>query len=72
MLDHWKIATLFLMTFCVSSFASLVKTEGFILIFPPSFYENLSAFGLMSAFLVMTMMLKRWFLCLTGVSADKP
>jgi hypothetical protein len=59
-LDQWQVFRLFLMPFCVSSFASLVKTAGFILIFPPSLYENLSAFGLMAAFLVMTMVLKRW------------
>jgi hypothetical protein len=34
-LDFWKTFRLFLMPFCVSSFAALVKGKGFILIFSP-------------------------------------
>src|SRR5438874_5178566 len=35
-LDRWTIFRLFLMPFCVSSFAALVKGRGFILIFSPN------------------------------------
>src|SRR4051812_35625036 len=42
-LDAWQIFRLFLMPFCVSSFAALVKGEGFILIFSPRLSENLIA-----------------------------
>ncbi len=34
-LDKWQIMRLFLMPFCVSSFSSLIKGQGYILIFPP-------------------------------------
>ncbi len=34
-LDFWQTFRLFLMPFCVSSFAALVKGKGFILIFSP-------------------------------------
>ena len=42
-LDRWQIFRLFLMPFCVSSFAALVKSEGFILIFSPKAGENMAA-----------------------------
>ena len=40
-LDFWKTFRLFLMPFCVSSFAALVKGKGFILIFSPHLAEIL-------------------------------
>src|SRR5215469_1809456 len=42
-LDFWKTFRLFLMPFCVSSFAALVKGKGFILIFSPHPGEVLMA-----------------------------
>ena len=38
-LDRWQTFRLFLMPFCVSSFAALVKDDGFILIFSPRWQE---------------------------------
>ena len=38
-LDRWQTFRLFLMPFCVSSFAALVKGKGFILIFSPNPFE---------------------------------
>jgi len=38
-LDRWQTFRLFLMPFCVSSFAALVKNRGFFLIFSPNPYE---------------------------------
>src|SRR5436309_6062036 len=38
-LDPWQTFRLFLMPFCVSSFAALVKGRGFVLIFSPNPYE---------------------------------
>lgn len=58
-LDGWQIFRLFLMPFCVSSFAALVKSAGFILVFPPSLAENLSGLGVIAAFLATTWMLER-------------
>lgn len=38
--DHkWQTFRLFLMPFCVSSFSSLIKGKGFILIFPSDVFE---------------------------------
>ena len=45
-LDRWQTFRLFLMPFCVSSFAALVKGKGFVLIFSPKPIEILVATGL--------------------------
>lgn len=45
-MDRWSIFRLFLMPFCVSSFADLVKGKGFILIFSPNPWELLPALAL--------------------------
>jgi hypothetical protein len=47
-LEFWQTIRLFLMPFCVSSFAALVKGRGFILIFSPNPIEILVAVGLCS------------------------
>ena len=39
-LDRWQIARFYLMPFCVSSFAALIKGHGFILVFHPSLRDN--------------------------------
>ena len=44
-LDRWQTFRLFLMPFCVSSFAALVKGHGFILVFAPRARENVFALG---------------------------
>jgi hypothetical protein len=44
--DRWQLFRLFLMPFCVSSFAALVKDEGFILIFSPRPGETMLAVAL--------------------------
>lgn len=67
-LDRWQTFRLFLMPFCVSSFAALVKGLGFVLIFPPTLWENLSALGVIAAFLLITGVLRR--LDRPGDSAD--
>lgn len=58
-LEGWQTFRLFLMPFCVSSFAALVKGQGFILIFSPRLLENLLAFGLCLAFCAVVMLVKR-------------
>src|ERR1700694_3256146 len=45
-LDFWQTFRLFLMPFCVSSFAALVKGRGFVLIFSPQPREILLAVAL--------------------------
>lgn len=42
-LDRWQVFRLFLMPFCVSSFAALVKDKGFILVFSPRLGETVLA-----------------------------
>jgi hypothetical protein len=49
-LDRWQIFRLYLMPFCVSSFAALVKDAGYLLVFPPTLWENLVGLGLIAAF----------------------
>ena len=45
-LEFWQTFRLFLMPFCVSSFAALVKDKGFVLIFSPNLREIAAAAGL--------------------------
>ena len=58
-LDGWQMFRLFLMPFCVSSFAALVKDAGYILIFPPSGRENAIGLAAIALFLVIVVGLKR-------------
>jgi hypothetical protein len=45
-LDFWPMFRLFVMPFCVSSFAALVKGKGFVLIFSPRLEEIVLAAGI--------------------------
>jgi hypothetical protein len=58
-LRGWGLFRLFLMPFCVSSFAALVKGRGFILIFSPQLRENLIALFLCAGFCGFVAALKR-------------
>ena len=58
-LDRWQIFRLFLMPFCVSSFAALVKDAGYVLVFPPSLRENLLGLALIAAFVLLVLALKK-------------
>ena len=49
-MDKWVFARLFMMPFCVSSFAALIKDQGFIVVFSPKFSENLWALGACALF----------------------
>lgn len=57
--EGWGVFRLFLMPFCVSSFAALVKGRGFLLIFSPQWRENLVAISLCGAFCFFVALLKR-------------
>lgn len=57
-LDGWQIFRLFLMPFCVSSFAALVKDAHYILVFPPAVRENLIGFGAIGLFLTFCAVLR--------------
>jgi hypothetical protein len=58
-LDGWQIFRLYLMPFCVSSFAALVKDANYVLVFPPSLKENLVGLGLIAVFVVIALSLRR-------------
>src|SRR5581483_1053988 len=49
-IGFWPAARFFMMPFCVSSFAALVKGHGFFLIFSPRMQENYFALGIILAF----------------------
>jgi len=58
-LEFWQVFRLFLMPFCVSSFAALVKDERFILIFSPKIEEIGIAVGLCLVLCAVVAVLKR-------------
>lgn len=51
-LAFWPTFRLFLMPFCVSSFAALIKDQGFVVILPPSPTETLLNLSLCGLFVV--------------------
>lgn len=42
-LETWQVVRLYMMPFCVSSFAALIKGRGFLLVFDPSLSANAAA-----------------------------
>lgn len=58
-IDPWVLFRLFLMPFCVSSFAALVKDAGYILVFSPSLKENAIGISLITAFLLIVLIIKK-------------
>jgi hypothetical protein len=58
-LDPWVTFRLFLMPFCVSSFAALVKDAGYVLVFPPSLVENSIGLGAIAAFVLLVRVARR-------------
>jgi hypothetical protein len=59
-LDRWQTFRLFLMPFCVSSFAALVKGRDFILVFSSRPTENVSALACCAGFCVLVAAAKRF------------
>lgn len=58
-LERWQVIRLFMMPFCVSSFAALVKGRNFVLIFSPDPREIALAIGLCLALCILVAVLKR-------------
>ena len=56
--DRWQNMRLFLMPFCVSSFASLIKGKGYVLIAPPDLFELGISSAACLAFVLVVMALK--------------
>jgi hypothetical protein len=53
-LERWAVARLFMMPFCVSSFAALIKNQGFFVVFSPKATENLAAAAACAVFAGIT------------------
>ncbi len=51
--DRWQTARLFMMPFGVSSFSALIKGQGFVLIFPPTWAECAVSAGACALFLAV-------------------
>jgi hypothetical protein len=58
--DPWQAFRLFAMPFCVSSFSSLIKGKGFLLVFPPSSSELAAAICACLLFAGTVMGWRRW------------
>jgi hypothetical protein len=58
-LDRWQIFRLFVMPFCVSSFAATVKDAGYVLVFPPSFALNAIGLALITLFAATVLRMRR-------------
>jgi hypothetical protein len=52
-IDYWQIFRLYLMPFCVSSFSSLIKDQGFIIVISPKFQEMMTAISSCLIFLLI-------------------
>lgn len=57
--DFWTLVRLFLMPFCVSSFAALIKDRGFVLIASPVWREDLIALGACAGFVLLCFLMRR-------------
>ncbi|MFT6907733.1 MAG: hypothetical protein ACJAS1_004417 [Oleiphilaceae bacterium] len=57
--DHWQTFRLFMMPFCVSSFSSLIKGQGFVLIVPPKSIEQITSIGACIIFLILVFCVKK-------------
>jgi hypothetical protein len=57
-LEPWQVVRLYLMPFCVSSFAALIKDRGFTLVFHPTLRANLEAVAACLAFLAVVALAK--------------
>jgi hypothetical protein len=58
-LEPWQIARLYMMPFCVSSFAALIKGHGFILVFAPAWSANATAGAACAAFVSLARLSRR-------------
>jgi hypothetical protein len=54
-LDKFQIARLYMMPFCVSSFAALIKDRGFFLVFHPTLDANVECAGLCMVFVAVAL-----------------
>ncbi len=67
----WQVIRLFLIPFCVSSFSSLVKDRGFVLIFSPKWEETGLALVLCAGFFIVVSLV-RFFSGSSALSEARP
>ncbi|MGC4087632.1 MAG: hypothetical protein QM756_07005 [Polyangiaceae bacterium] len=70
-LPFWPIFRFYLMPFCVSSFAALIKGHGFVLIFHPTLSKNLEALALCASFVALVLLCKWLPAASPRLAADK-
>lgn len=58
-MDRWQMLRLFMMPFCVSSFAAMIKGKDFVLFFSPRLSENLLAASCGLAFCLIVFTIKK-------------
>ena len=56
--DRWTVLRLFMMPFCVSSFSSLIKGKGFVLVFPPDLHEIAISVAACAVFVIIVLAVK--------------
>ena len=56
---RWQTFRLFLMPFCVSSFAALIKGQGYLLVFPARARELCWSIGLCAGFIALVLLLRK-------------
>ena len=56
--DRWTVLRLFMMPFCVSSFSSLIKGQGFVLVFPPDLREIAISLAACGVFVIIVLVVK--------------
>ncbi len=57
-MEKWAVARLFMMPFCVSSFAALIKDQGFLVVFSPKAADNAAAAAACAVFVGITLACK--------------
>jgi hypothetical protein len=57
--DRWQTFRLYLMPFCVSSFSTLIKGQGFIVVVSPNISETLVAISYCMLFLIAVLIVKK-------------
>ena len=58
-LEPWQMFRLFAMPFCVSSFAALIKGQGYFLVFPAQAFELACALAACGFFVATAMVLRK-------------
>ena len=58
-LEPWQVLRLYMMPFCVSSFAALIKGRNFVLVFDPSWAANAAAAAGCAAFVGAALLARR-------------